>query len=166
MEREVVSQVTDEVLGRMMRAPLMRAVGRRAAINTAVVIVVLSLLCYRKGFGPVVSALLLLAAVGVMCLLARIDFGRLRKAAMAPYTKLPDRGLTYRFTDDSLEIGTVSNYSICRWQHVRRVRRDRHGWTFYVGPSRFITVPIEVFDDEEIRDFIETRMTGQGVKVR
>ncbi len=165
MEREVVFQVTDEVLGRVMRVPLARAVARRSAINTGVVVVVTALFCYRKGLGPVGVVACSLAAVGIMCLLARIDYGRLRKSAMAPYAKLPDRGLTYRFTDDSLEIGTVESYSICRWKHVRRVRRNRHGWTFYVGPNRFLTVPIEVLD-EELRDFIESRMAGQGAKVR
>lgn len=165
MEREVVFQVTDDVLARVMRAPLARAVVRRSAINTCVVIVVIALFCYRKGFGLVGVVACSLAAVGIMCLLARIDYGRLRKSAMAPYAKLPDRGLTYRFTDDSLEIGTVDSYSICRWKHVRRVRRDRHGWTFYVGPNRFLVVPIEVFDGE-LRDFIGNRMAGQGVKVR
>lgn len=165
MEREVVFQVTDEVLSRMMRAPLARAVARRAAINTAIVIVVTALFCYRRGFGPAGVVACSLAAAGIMCLLARIDYGRLRKSAMAPYAKLPDRGLTYRFTDDSLEIGTVASYSICRWKHVRRVRRDRHGWTFYVGANQFLAVPIELLDGE-LRDFIEHRMAGQGVKVR
>ena len=165
MEREVVFQVTDEVLGRVMRVPLARAVARRSAINTGVVVVVTALFCYRKGLGPVGVVACSLAAVGIMCLLARIDYGRLRKSAMVPYAKLSDRGLTYRFTDDSLEIGTVESYSICRWKHVRRVRRNRHGWTFYVGPNRFLTVPIEVLD-EELRDFIESRMAGQGAKVR
>jgi len=165
MEREVVFQVTDEVLSRMMRAPLSRAVARWAAINTAVVILVIALLCYRRGFGPAGAGACLLAATGIMCLLTLIDYRRLRKKAMAPYAKLLDRGLTYRFTDDSLEIGTLAGYSICRWKHVRRVRRDRHSWTFYVGANRFVAVPIEVLDDE-LRDFIERRMAGEGVKVR
>ena len=49
MERQVVIQVTDEMLERMLRAPLWRAVARRAAINTIVVVGVtyLSFLGYR-----------------------------------------------------------------------------------------------------------------------
>jgi hypothetical protein len=159
MERQVVIQVTDEVLDRMMRGPLVRAVARRAAINTGVVIVVTALLCYRKGVGVAGVAAWSLAAALVMVLLARIDYWRLRKAAMRPYLKLPDRGLTYRFTDDSLEIGSITSYSICRWKNVRRVRRDRHGWTFHLGANQFLVVPIEALDGE-LRDFIEQRLAA------
>ena len=157
MERQVVIQVTDEVLERILRAPLARAVARRSAINTCVVIVVTALLCYRKGLGAAGVAAWALAGAIVMVVLARIDYWRLRKAAMTPYRKLPDRGLTYRFTDDSLEIGTINSYSICRWENVRRLRRDRHGWTFYFGTSQFLVVPVEALDGE-LRDFIEYRL--------
>ena len=159
MERQVVIQVTDELLDRMMRPPLVRAMARRAAINTSVVIVVTALLCYRKGLGAPAVAAWSLGAAFVMVVLARIDYWRLRKAAMAPYLKLPDRGLTYRFTDDSLEIATVTSYSICRWKNVRRIRRDRHGWTFYLGTNQFLVVPIEAIDGE-CRDFIEQRQAA------
>jgi len=160
MERQVVIQVTDEMLERMLRAPLARAVARRSAINTGVVIVVAALLCYRKGLGTAAVAAWALAGALVMVVLARVDYWRLRKAAMAPYLKLPDRGLTYRFTDDSLEIGAITSYSICRWKNVRRLRRDRYGWTFYVGTDQFLVVPIEALDGE-LRDFIEHRLEAE-----
>jgi hypothetical protein len=159
MERQVVIQVTDELLERMMRPPLARAAARRAIINTSVVIVMTLLLCYRRDLGALATAGWLLAAALVMAVLVRFDYRRLRKAAMRPYLKLPDRGLTYRFTDDSLEIGTVTSYSICRWENVRRIRRDRHGWTFYFGPSQFLVVPIEAIDGE-CRDFVEQRLAA------
>lgn len=157
MERQVVIQVTDELLDRMMRPPLVRAAARRAIINTSVVIVMTLLLCYRRGLGALATAGWSLAAAIVMAALVRIDYRRLRKAAKAPYFKLPDRGLTYRFTDDSLEIGTATSYSICRWENVRRLRRDRHGWTFYLGPSQFLVVPLEAID-AELGDFIAHRL--------
>ena len=159
MERQVVIQVTDELLERMMRPPLVRAVTRRSAINTGVVIVVTALLCYRKGLGAPAVVAWSLAAALVMVVLARIDYWRLRKAAMSPYLKLPDRGLTYRFSDDSLEIATVTSYSICRWKNVRRVRRDHHGWSFYLGTSQFLVVPLEALGGE-CRDFIEQRLAA------
>ncbi len=163
MERQMVIQVTDEMLERMLRAPLARAVVRRSAINTCVVIVATALLCYRKELSAPAVAAWSLAAALAMVLLARIDYWRLRKAATASYLKLPDRGLTYRFTDDSLEIGAVTSYSICRWKNVRRVCRDRHGWTFYLGTNQFLVVPIEALDGE-LRDFIEHRLAVEKTR--
>jgi len=148
MDRQVVIQITDRMLERMLRVPLRRAVIRRAAINTVVVVVVTALLCWRKNAGPVGMILWPAAAGLVMLALAYVDFRRFRRRAMAPYRKLPDRGLTYRFTDEALEIGSINSYSICRWKDVRRLGRYRDGWCLHVGPSRFVVVPAEALDEE------------------
>jgi hypothetical protein len=148
MERQVVIQMTDDVLERMLRVPLWRAVARRAAINTLVVVVVTVLLCWRRGAGSAGMVLWPAAGALLMVVLARVDYWRLRRAAFAPYRKLPDRGLTYRFTDEALEIGSIDSYSICRWKDVRRLGRYPDGWCLYFGPSRFVVVPAEALDDE------------------
>jgi len=155
MDRQVVIQMTDEMLEGMLRGPLVRASARRAAVNVLVVVAVTALLCWRKGAGPAGMLLWPAAAAGIMLVLARVDYARLRRSAMKPYLNLPDRGLTYRFTDEALEIGSITSYSICRWKDVRRVGCYRAGWCLYVGPGQFLVVPIEALD-AELREFVKT----------
>ena len=155
MQRQVVIQVTDDMLKQMLRAPLVRSVARRAAIGLVVVVVVTALLCWRKGMGAIGMTLWPAAAGLAMVLLACVDFRRIRRAAMAPYQKLRDRGITYRFTDDALEIGTIDNYSICRWKDVIRVRKYRYAWCLYFGPVQFVVLPLDAVDDE-LEEFIRS----------
>lgn len=148
MERQVVIQVTDEMLERMLRPPLWRAILQRSALLTLVVVGMTLLICWRKGAGPAGMILWPVGAALVMAGLAYVDYRRLRRAAMAPYRRLADRGLTYRFTDKALEIGTIDSYSICRWEKVRRIGKYREGWCLYFGPAQFVVVPAEALDDE------------------